>query len=151
MTILTYLLAASCYILGLGLALFWFTIPQLKEKCRTANKPFTWKGWWECDNSLVIGNLIFGIIAVVCLEEIVKWKPIVADFMKVFYVVLGAFGTTIVQEKWGSFKKGISNLLDVKANIADAVTGGTETVKETIQKGNEATGIDVSTSPIKKD
>lgn len=130
------------YVAGQLLLLFWFTVPQLKEKCRIANKPFEWAEWWKCDASLIIGNLIFGFILVFGIDELVTWKPGVLDYIKWLFAVAGAFGPTIVQEKWGSFKKGISNLIDIKANLADKVTGGTTTVKETIAAA-ETKGIEV--------
>lgn len=145
MTHVLYLFCVAMFVLGQALMLFWFTIPQLKEKCRIANKVFTWKEWWACDRHLVIGNLIFGAILIMGLDEFLNWKPAALEYIKYFFAVVGAFGPTIVQEKWGTFKKGISKLIDVKTNIADAVTGGTTTVKETIEKGIEATGQDVST------
>lgn len=148
MTHLMYLFCVAMYVLGQGLLLFWFTIPQLKEKCRIANKVFTLKEWWECDRTMVIGNMIFGAILVLGIDELVHWKPGVLDYIKWFFAIAGAFGPTIVQEKWGSFKKGISNLIDIKSNIADTLTGGTTTVKETITKGNEALpGADVTKAP----
>jgi len=139
-----YWFCVAMYIGGQLLMLFWFTIPQLKEKCRIANKTFTWAEWWSCDWNLVIGNMVFGAVAIMGLDEFINWKPDVLNYIKYFFAVLGAFGPTIVQEKWGSFKKGITKLLDVKANISDAMVGKTTTVASAVEKGNELTGMDVT-------
>lgn len=142
-----YLFCVLMYILGQGLLLFWFAIPQLKEKCRLANKPFSWKEWWKCDSTLIIGNAIFGAILVLGIDELVHWKPGVLDYVRWVFAIAGAFGPTIVQEKWGSFKKGISKLIDIKANLADAVTGGTTTVHDTIEAAKQQ---DILVSPTPK-
>lgn len=143
----TYVICVAMFIAGQLLLLFWFTIPQLKEKCRIANKVFTWKEWWNCDWNFVIGNMVFGAMLILAIDELVYFKPGVLDYIKWLFGVAGAFLPTIIQEKWGNFKKGISKLIDVKTNLADAITGGTNTVQETIQAAKDTTGMDVSVTP----
>jgi len=147
MTHTLYWFCVLMYIMGNALCLFWITIPALKEKCRIANKTFTWKEWWGCDRHLVYGNLIFGAALVVGLDEIVNWKPAAIYYLKWVFFLVGAFGTQIAQEKWGQFKKVISKLIDVKTNLADSITGGTTTVQETIEKAKETTGMDINVTP----
>lgn len=140
-----YLFCVAMYILGQALTLFWITVPSLKEKCRIANKEFSWKDWWKCDWNIVFGNMIFGLILILGLKELITWKPEILDFVKWLFALLGAFGTSIAQEKWGQFRKTLNNLLDMKANLSDAVTGGSNTVEETVSKGKNA-GVDIETS-----
>jgi lactam utilization protein B len=67
-----------------------------------------------------------------------------------FYWLLGAFGSSVVMSKWGSYEAKIMQLLDVKANIADSVlTGSTKTVSETVSAAKEQLNIDVAPSPKK--
>ena len=91
--------------------------------------------------------MIFGAIVIIALDELIAWKPFVLDYVKWGFGLLGMFGTQLAQEKWGQFKKGLSKLLDVKANISDAVTGKTTDVNDAIIKGTEATNTDVSQTP----
>jgi hypothetical protein len=41
------------------------------------------------------------------------------------------------------YESQIMALLDIKSNVSDAVTGGTNTVKETVEKGEAATGQEI--------
>lgn len=147
MSISLYIQCIAMYILGQALCLMLFTVPLLKEKCRIANKKFSWSEWWDCDWNMVIGSFAFMVALTIGIDEIIGWKPSVLNYIEWFYLIAGAFGTSIIQERWGSFKKGINSLLDVKSNIADAVTGGTTTVKDTIEKGEGILGQDVTISP----
>lgn len=144
MTHQLYWQCVAMFLFGQGLLLFWFTIPQLKEKCRIANKQFSWAEWWKCDWNLVVGNMLFGAMAILALDELLNWQPNVLQYVKWFFGIAGAFLPTIIQEKWGNMKKAISNLLDVKANIADITAGHSSTKAEAIQKAETNLGIDAT-------
>lgn len=145
MSITDYFVCVVMYLLGQALYLFLFTVPGLKTKCRIANKNFSWAEWWSCDWNIVIANFIIAAMLILGLKEFLAWKPGVLDYIKWFFGGAGMLGTSLVQQKFGQFSKSINSLLDIKANVSDVLTGGTETVKETIEKGTEATGQDVST------
>jgi hypothetical protein len=143
-----YWLSIAMFIGGQILLLTWVTVPSLKEKFRTANKDFSFWKWVRSDAHIIVGNLVFGAVFLIGIDEIIEWKPGIAKYIKFFYFLLGAFGTTIAQEKWSPTKKKLSNLIDLKTNIADAVTGGTTSASDTIAVAKEM-GIDATKPPDK--
>jgi hypothetical protein len=147
MTHQMYFFCVLMFILGQALHLFLIKLPSVRERCRAANKPFTMASWWSCDWSIVIGTFVIGCLLIVGLDEIVKWKPGVMDYVKWFFAGMGAFGSTIAMAKMSQFEKSLTDLINIKSNVSDAMTGGTITVKDTIQKGSDATGTDVTINP----
>jgi hypothetical protein len=135
------------FIGGQLIMLTWVTIPNLKQKFKIANKEFSFWKWVKSDFNIILGNLVFGAVLLIGVDEIIAWKPEIAKFVKFFYFFVGAFGTTIAQEKWSQTKNKISQLIDVKTNVADAVTGGSNNVAETIAKA-ETMGIDATKPPL---
>lgn len=149
MTHQQYWLSIAMFIGGQLIMLTWVTVPSLKEKFKIANKDFSFWKWVRSDINIIIGNLIFGAVLLVGVDEIIAWKPDIAKYVKFFYFFMGAFGTTIAQEKWSQTKQKVSQLIDVKTNISDAVTGGSNDVSETIAKA-ESIGIDATKPPLDK-
>lgn len=135
------------FVLGQAAHLFLIKIPAIKTRCRAANKAFVFREWWACDWNLIIGTQVIGALLILGLDQLIYWKPGVLDYVKWFFAGMGAFGSTIAMAKGSQFEKGLTTLLDVKSNIADSVTGGTATVRETIIKGTEVTGVDVTKNP----
>jgi hypothetical protein len=140
MTTSLYIQCVAMFILGQAAHLFLIKIPAVKARCRAANKPFTWKEWWNCDWNVVIGTQIIGALFIIGLDQFLNWKPQVLDYIKWFFAFVGASGSAIAMAKWSQYEKGLTALLDIKSNVSDAVTGGTTTVKDTIEKGEAATG-----------
>jgi|GEM_PF-2447863 len=147
MTHTQYLLCILMSLLGQGLHLFLIKIPALKTRSSAANKPFSMKDFWNCDWNIIVGTQIVIAMATIGIDEILKWKPEIVEYIKWFFAAIGAFGSTVAMALLSKYEKGLMKLLDIKANIADAVTGGTTTVQETIDKGSFQTGVDVSTKP----
>lgn len=150
MTLALYLQCGFMFMLGQGLHLFWIKLPSFKEKALAANKPFSYKEWWECDKWLVIGLQLAGISIFMGLDQIFRFKPEIIDYTKWFFWAIGAFGSNLLFQKFSQYAKGQTKIIDLKANIADILTGGTSTVKETLEKGSQVTGgADVSVAPVK--
>jgi hypothetical protein len=129
MTTWLYVQCVLMFLLGQAVHIFLIKVPAVKERARAANKKFSWAEWWGCDWNVIIGTLIIGLLITLGLDEILKWKPVIWDYVKWFYAGIGAFGSTIALAKFSQFEKGLTALIDVKTNIAD------ETVdKEEIDK-----------------
>jgi hypothetical protein len=141
-----YVFCVVMFILGQAGHLFLLKIPSIRARCRAANKPFTFKEWWDCDWNVIIGTQIIGAMIIFGLKEICTWKPGVIEYVRWFFAAVGAFGSSVAMAKASQFEKSLTGLLDVKSNIADAVTGGTTTIQDSIDKGGAATGTDVSTA-----
>ena len=143
MTFNDYLICVIMSILGQAAHLFLLKIPAIKQRSRAANKTFYFKEWWAADWNVIIGTQVLIAMLVLGLKEFLYWKPGVAEYVRWFFGLFGAFGSVVAMAKGSSFEKNLVGLLDVKSNIADAVTGGTHTIEETIEKGTEVTGQQV--------
>lgn len=139
----TYIFCVAMFILGQAADLFLFKIPDLRKTSRALNKTFYLKQWWNCDWNIIIGTQVIGALCIFGIDELVHWKPGILEYVKWFFAAVGAFGSEIAMTKGSQFKKQLTALTDVKASVSDAVTGGTETVHETIEKGEQATGIEI--------
>ena len=135
------------FILGQAAHLMLVKIPAIKKRSKAVNKVFYLKDWWNADWNVIVGTQIIGAMLILGLDQIVTWRPGVLDYVKWFFAGMGAFGSTIAMAKASQFEKSLTGLMDVKANVSDAMTGGTTTVDETIMKGTLATGTDVSKQP----
>lgn len=139
-----YALCVAMFILGQAAHLFLIKIPAVKARCRAANKSFYFKEWWSCDWNIIIGTQVIGALVLLGLKELVTWRPGVIEYVRWFFAGIGAFGSTIAMAKGSQFEKSLTGLLSVKSNVSDAVTGGTETVQETIVRGSDATGQNIT-------
>lgn len=148
-TIYDYLICALMSVLGQAGHLFLIKIPALKTRSRAANKAFLFKEWWNCDWNVILGTQVIILLCIFGLKELLAWKPGVIDYVRWFFAAIGAFGSTVAMAKGSSFEKGLTGLIDVKSNVADAVTGGTNTIQETVEKGTEATGVIIESTPKK--
>lgn len=131
------------FIGGQGLHLFLVKIPSIKKRASAVSRPFVWSDWWSCDWNIIIATQIIGGMSIIGLDELVNWKPEILEYVRWFFAGIGAFGSTVAMAKFSSYEKTLTNLIDVKASVSDALTGGTTTVQDTINKGSEATGTDI--------
>lgn len=143
MTFSTWLLV-QCVImalLGQTLHLLLVKIPSFKKKSQAANKNFSFKEMWLCDWNVIVATAIIIALVTIGLDQLIAWKPQIKDYVKWYYAGLGAFGSTIAMSRFSQFEAGLTNLLSVKSNVSDAVTGGSTTVAETVRKA-ENVGIE---------
>lgn len=121
MTPSLYIQCVLMLLLGQALQLFLIKIPAVKERCRVANKVFSWSEWWNSDWNLVVATAVLGAMAIIGLDQIVHWKPEILDYVKWFFAAIGAFGSNLLLSKWSSFEKSLNTIIDKKTNIADGV------------------------------
>lgn len=119
MTIFLYLQCVAMYILGQALHILLIKVPAVKERTLKANENFTWKKYWDCDWNVIIGNMVFGAMLVIGLDQIIHWKPEILDVVKWFFGGLGFAGSVIVLAKWSKYEKSLQNTIDIKTDIAD--------------------------------
>ena len=132
-------------ILGQWVQILFIAIPSIKKKAAAANQNFSWRDWWASDFNLVLGTMVIIGAAAIGLKEIANWKPEIMNYVRWFFFGIGAFGSNIAMSLLSKYQNKLMALLDIKANVADTVTGGTNSVQETIDKGSEATGKDIPT------
>lgn len=121
MTHLLYLECVLMFVLGQAAHLFLIKVPAIKERCRVANKAFQWHEWWGCDWNVIVGTQVIGALVILGLDEIITWKPEVLTYVKWFFSLLGAFGSTVAMAKMSQFEKSLNKIVDVKTDIADGL------------------------------
>jgi hypothetical protein len=114
-----YIQCLALGILGLLFHLFAMKIPAVRSRAKAANMPFTLKAYFAEDYPAVIASLITVIIAVLCVDELVGYKPAIMDYLKFFFVFVGFTGSSILISVLGRFDASIKTIVDVKTDIAD--------------------------------
>ena len=143
----------QCLLMSIGaqlLDLLLIQIPQLRKKAAAANKPFSLKEWWNSDWNIILATQVIIIIVTIGYRELVGFSDVFSKYARWIYAGIGGFGSSIAMANWSSYNKLLTKLFSVKSNIADVMTGGTTTVSDTIKKGSEAVGQDVSINPENK-
>lgn len=126
MTTSLYIQCVVMLLLGQALQIFLIKIPAVKERCRVANKPFSWSEWWGCDWNVVISTGIIGAIAIFGLDELTHWKPEIIGVVKFFFAAIGAVGSNVALAKWSSFEASLNKVVDAKTDKADGITKMTQ-------------------------
>jgi hypothetical protein len=139
-----YVFCVLMFILGQAGHLFLVKIPAVKKRCSAANKKYYFREWWAEDWNVIIGTQVIGAMVILGLKEIVSWKPGVIEYVRWFFAGIGAFGSTIAMAKASQFEKSLTQLLDIKSNVADKIAGPAQNVRDAIVQGSEATGQDVT-------
>lgn len=121
MTLWLYTQCVIMFILGQALHVFLIKVPAVKERCRAANKPFSWGEWWGCDWNIIIATAIIGAMLILGLDQLLNWKPAILAYVKWFFGGFGAFGSTIALSKFSQFEKSLVKVIDLKSNIADGI------------------------------
>lgn len=122
MTTSLYLQCIAMFLLGQGVDLFLMKIPELRDLYKKANENFSWHKYWESDWNVIVGTMLFGAMCIIGLDQILKLKPEILDYVKWFFAGVGGFGSAIIVSKWSKCKKYIMGIIDNKTNIADDKT-----------------------------
>jgi hypothetical protein len=127
MTPKLYLACVLILALGQALQILWIKIPDLKTRAKLANQQFIFKDWWSSDWNLVLGTFVCGAIAILGLDELIRWKPEVLDYVKWFFAALGFGGSNLVLAKLSKYTKYFNQIIDEKTNIADGISNTVKT------------------------
>lgn len=138
MTTSLYLQCIAMFILGQSLDLFLMKIPELRTLYAKTNEQFCWSKYWKSDWNVVCGTLALCAILVIGQDQLLKLKPAIADYLKWLYVAMGGFGSSVIVSKWGSAKKYILSIIDIKANIVSNEIGKTTGITDLKQTASEA-------------
>lgn len=123
-------------------------IPSLRKRSKDANKKFSLKEWLSEDWNLIVATNIVGVMALIGLDELLAWKPEIQNAVKWFFAGIGAFGNSLILQRFSKYEQILSSVTDIKTNITDKLIGPTQSVDELIAKGTEYTGSDVTVSPL---
>lgn len=132
-----YLQCFGMYIIGALIIFFLVTIPELRALYAKSNEKFSWSRYWQGDWNIIVGTLLVGLVLIIGLDQLVKWKPGVLDYVKWFFAGAGAFLTPIIASKYGTAKKYILKIIDIKANIVSNDIGNTTGMADLKQTAKE--------------
>jgi hypothetical protein len=147
LTWVDYLEFGAISLLGQMLHILWVKIPSLKKKSKETGKPWSLKEWLSEDWNITLGVFVVVMTLFFVLDQILHFKPEVADYTKLVFWGVGAFGSSVGFAKFSSYEAELGKLVDVKANIADLTIGLTTKSAEAIAKGTRALGTDVTQAP----
>ena len=121
MSLSTYLWCFLAGVLGTLIHLFAVKIPAVKKSAVAANIKFTYSGLFEDELAAILANL-FSILAVLLvLDEVLKFKPELLSWLKIFFLTFGFMGSSLMVAWLGKAADKINSVVDVKTNIADGV------------------------------
>ena len=120
---MTFTLYLTCFFVALvGMALQTvLKMKSLQEKARAANVEFKIRQYFSNDWISIVASLLTIIMFLLFLDNILKWKPVIVDYIKVGFAFVGYTGSDIASRLFGVVNKKINNVIDEKTNIADNV------------------------------
>lgn len=110
-----------CSVLGLlGIAFqTLIKISTLQKQSKIANHEFKVSDYFYNDWTTVALNLITLAVAIIAVDEIVKYRPQVLPFIKWFFFFIGYTGSSLLNYFLSKTQSGINKIIDVKTDIAD--------------------------------
>jgi hypothetical protein len=125
MTIELYVTCFGVALVGMALQTV-LKMKSLQDKARAANLVFKPGQYFSEDWLSITASVLTIILFLLFLDNILKWKPAVVDYVKIGFAFVGYTGSDIASRLFGVVNKKINNVIDEKTNIADGVN----------QKGN---------------
>lgn len=119
---MTLQLYATCFVIGLlGIAFHVFVIklPSVKERSRVANKSFSVKEYFKDDWIALASSLVTLCALILAMDEILRYKPAIIDYVKALFFFVGYTGSSILQAALSQADKKINSLVDRKTDVAD--------------------------------
>lgn len=119
---MTFTLYATCFGVALvGMALQTvLKMKSLQDKAKAANLTFKPVHYFREDWLSITASVLTIILFLLFLDNILKWKPVIVDYIKIGFAFVGYTGSDIASRLFGVVNRKINNVIDVKTNIADA-------------------------------
>jgi hypothetical protein len=94
---------------------------SLQDKAKAANLVFNPGRYFREDWLSITASILTIVLFLLFLDNILKWKPVIVDYIKIGFAFVGYTGSDIASRLFGVVNKKINNVIDVKTNIADGV------------------------------
>jgi hypothetical protein len=110
-----------CALIGLLGIIFQTLIKlsMLKKQSTLANHPFKAADYFKDDWITILLNIITLAVAIIAMDELVKYQPKVLPFIKWFFFFIGYTGSSLLNFFLSKTQNTINKIIDVKSNIAD--------------------------------
>lgn len=95
---------------------------SLKRKASIGNVPFTVKNYLSEDIISIILSFVSVVIWLLLFGEVATRFAQIENFQRVTFVLMGGFGSHIIQYFFSVAEKKIMNIIDQKTDIADNKT-----------------------------
>jgi hypothetical protein len=105
--------------LGLLFHVFVIKLPALKKRSAVANIHFSFGNYLQDDWIALSASVIALIIALMGIDELIKYKPIVGEFVKWLFVFVGYTGSSTLQALLSKTDTAINKIVDRKTDVAD--------------------------------
>jgi hypothetical protein len=110
-------------------------LKSLQDKATAANVEFNARIYFRKDWLSTIASLLTIILFLLFIDNILKWKPAVVDFLKIFFGFVGYTGSDIASRLFSVVNKQINNVIDLKTgpnekNGMSVLPKGSDTIKE---------------------
>lgn len=118
MTLHLYLICFAIALIGMALHIA-LKMKSLQDKARAANVTFKVRQYFKDDWLSITASLLTILMFLMFVDNIMKWKPALVDFVKLFFAFVGYTGSDIASRLFGVLNTKINNVIDAKTNIAD--------------------------------
>lgn len=111
----------ACFAIALiGMALhIALKMKSLQDKARAANVVFKSRQYFADDWLSITGSLLTIFMFLLFIDNVLKWKPALIDFVKIFFAFVGYTGSDIASRLFGVLNTKINSVIDQKSNALD--------------------------------
>jgi len=122
MTFQLYLICFAVALVGMALHTA-LKMKGLQDKAHLANVEFKARSYFAKDWLSIVASVLTIILFLLFVDNILKWKPAIIDYIKIGFGFLGYSGSDIASRIFGVVNKRLNAAIDYKTTIADQTTG----------------------------
>lgn len=114
-------LYATCFVVALvGMALQTvLKLKSLQDKARAGNIKFSPWIYFKNDWLSITASVLTIILFLICLDNVLHWKPAIVDYVKIGFAFVGYVGSDIASRLFSVVNKKINSIIDLKTDKAD--------------------------------
>lgn len=122
MTALLFIQYFSAGLFGIAFHIL-IKVKALKNRAEIANENFSLFLYLKKDWISVIISIVTVVIAAFIFDEVVRFRPAVADYVKFFFIAVGYMGSSVLQAVLSKSERQIMEVINQKTNVADKAIG----------------------------
>src|ERR1044072_8533346 len=113
MTLSLYLTCFGVALVGMFLQTA-LKMKSLQDKARAANIESKVRQYFANDWLSITASVLTIVMFLMFLDNILKWKPVIVDYVKIGFAFVGYTGSDIASRLFGVVNKKINNVIDEK-------------------------------------